>query len=73
MSSSETIAPIVNGEPLELPRGASITDLVAALGIEGRYAVEVDGRVVPRSEHLRFELVDGARVEVVAAIGGGAR
>jgi sulfur carrier protein len=41
------------------------------LEIRGRIAVEVNGELVPRSTHARHVLVDGDRVEIVHAIGGG--
>ena len=62
----------LNGQPHELPEGATLADLVAELGLTGkRYAVEIDGELVPRSEHAGRVLREGERVEVVQAIGGG--
>lgn len=66
----------LNGERREMPAGASVRDAALALGIEPSargVAVAVDGAVVPRSEHESRELRGGERVEVVNAIGGGAR
>ena len=65
----------LNGEPLELPDGASVGDAAKAAGVEpsGRgMAVALDGEVVPRGELDGTLLREGQRVEVVAAIGGGA-
>ena len=65
----------LNGEPLELPDGASVGDAAKAAGVEpsGRgMAVALDGEVVPRGELDGTPLREGQRVEVVAAIGGGA-
>ena len=65
----------LNGEPRELPDGASVGDAARAAGIEaaGRgVAVALDGEVVPRGELETTALRDGQSVEVVAAIGGGA-
>ena len=61
----------LNGENRELPAATSIADLIALLEVRGRYAVEVNGEIVPRSSHGEHRLNDGDRVEVVAAIGGG--
>ncbi|MGE0388325.1 MAG: sulfur carrier protein ThiS [Gammaproteobacteria bacterium] len=61
----------VNGEVREVRPGCPVADLVAALGITGRFAVEVNGAVVPRSTHAEVELQPQDRVEIVRAIGGG--
>lgn len=68
----------LNGEAYELeaPPGSGDTaclgDLVVALDLEGRrLAIEVNGELVPRSEHAAFRLAPGDRVEIVQAIGGG--
>ncbi len=62
----------LNGEALELPDGATVTDLLARLDLAGkRVAVELNLDIVPRSQHGETSLRDGDRVEVVHAIGGG--
>ena len=61
----------LNGESRELPATTTIAELIALLDVRGRYAVEVNGEIVPRSSHVEHRLVDGDRLEVVAAIGGG--
>jgi sulfur carrier protein len=61
----------VNGECRELPAGTSIADLIVLLAVRGRYAVELNAEIVPRSVHLEQRLHDGDHIEVVAAIGGG--
>lgn len=62
----------LNGEALELPDGATVTDLLTRLDLAGkRVAVELNLDIVPRSQHGATTLRDGDRVEVVHAIGGG--
>ena len=61
----------LNGEHRELPATTAISDLITLLAIQGRYAVELNGEIVPRSAHREQQLGDGDRIEVVAAIGGG--
>jgi sulfur carrier protein len=62
----------VNGETRELPAGTTVADLVADLASGAqRFAVEVNEELVPRSLHGDRLLVEGDRVEVVHAIGGG--
>ncbi|MFI5027671.1 MAG: sulfur carrier protein ThiS [Solirubrobacterales bacterium] len=67
----------LNGEPRELPAGASLADAVRVkLGGEldspRGVAVALDGEVVPRAEWAATALEEGRRVEVLAAIQGGA-
>ncbi len=64
----------LNGEPLELPEGASVEDAVRASGaVEGRgVAVALDGEVVPRAAWAATALAPGQSIEVLAAIQGGA-
>jgi thiazole synthase len=65
----------LNGETHELPAGATIADAAreAGAGEGGRgVAVAIDGEVVPHSEWGSTPLRDGAAVEVLAAIQGGA-
>ena len=62
----------VNGEPRSFDVLASVTDLVAALGLDGRkVAVERNLEIVPRSAYGRTALADGDRIEIVHFIGGG--
>ena len=62
----------INGEPREVPAGTTVADLVADLAARGqRVAVEVNEELIPRSLHVDHRLVEGDRVEVVHAIGGG--
>ena len=65
----------VNGESRELPARGSLEDAVRESGA-GRalrgVAVALDGEVVPRARWQATELTEGQRVEVLAAIQGGA-
>ena len=46
--------------------------VVNELGLsQGRYAVEVDGDLVPKSELALMRVVEGMTIEVVQAVGGG--
>jgi sulfur carrier protein len=64
----------VNGEPRELPAGATVTTVVELLdvvpGARG-VAVALNGEVVRRGLWPETELPEGARIEVLAAIQGG--
>jgi sulfur carrier protein len=64
----------INGARRELPDGATVASVVAALGNapDGRgIAVAVGGEVVPRAQWPNTELCEGANVEVVVAVQGG--
>ena len=65
----------LNGEPTEVPEAATITQLVELTGAgadQRGLAVAVAGEVVPRSEWDRTRVSEGASIDVVAAIQGGA-
>jgi thiazole synthase len=65
----------LNGEPLELDEGATLEVAVRESGVAGEtrgVAVALDGEVVPRAEWGSTALAEGQRVEVLAAIQGGA-
>lgn len=63
---------VVNGAAVELPAQTSIAALLRQQGMaERRLAVEVNGAVVPRSQHDTVQLKDGDRIEIIQAIGGG--
>jgi sulfur carrier protein len=38
---------------------------------KGRYAVEVDGELIPKSELSQLRIIEGMNIEVVQAVGGG--
>ncbi len=64
----------LNGEPRELPDGATVADAVREAGgdpLARGFAVAVGGEVVPRGQWGRA-LDEGEKVEVLAAIQGGA-
>lgn len=65
----------LNGERREVAASATVATLVELLSPRGGggrgVAVAVGGEVVPRGQWATTEVVDGAQVEVVAAIQGG--
>ena len=49
-----------------------VSELIRDLSLDGkRIAIERNGEIVPRSKHAATVLVDGDKIEVVAAVGGG--
>ena len=63
---------VLNEEPRTFAAGATVADLVGALGLgPRRIAVEVNRAVVPRTEYGSTVLHDGDTVEVIHFVGGG--
>jgi thiamine biosynthesis protein ThiS len=62
----------VNGEPQAAPRRCTVRQLLGTLDLDGRrVAVAVNRDVVPRSSFETHLLVDGDRIEILEAVGGG--
>lgn len=63
---------IVNGQPTQLPEGASVRALIEHLGLaKAATAAEVNASLVPRREQEKTTLREGDKVEVVTLVGGG--
>jgi sulfur carrier protein len=63
---------IANGAPTELPPGATVSDLLAALGLGAKWVVaERNGEAIPRAAMAATVLADGDRIELVRAVAGG--
>jgi sulfur carrier protein len=65
---------IVNGEEVEVDRGATVAGLLARLGHHtgrGGIAVALNGAVVPRSAWEATALAERDRLEVLGATQGG--
>lgn len=62
----------LNGEPRRLPAGATVLDLLAAVGRDPRtVAVERNGEIVRRADYGATPLSAGDRLEVVHFVQGG--
>jgi len=62
----------LNGEPKTLATQNTVLDLLQELALaDKRVAVEVNGDIVPRSQHATRELAEQDQVEIVVAVGGG--
>ncbi|RIK73093.1 MAG: thiamine biosynthesis protein ThiS [Planctomycetota bacterium] len=63
---------IVNGNPRDVERTATIASLLAELSLDPRQlAVERNLELVPRADHAATQLAEGDRLEVVTLVGGG--
>jgi thiazole synthase len=62
----------LNGEPLDVPPGTRVADVVASLKLRPEYvAVERNREIVPRARHADTLLVEDDVVEIVTLVGGG--
>lgn len=61
----------INGVETRLADALTVTALLHQLDMTGRLAVEVNQRIVPRSEFDSIKLHEGDKIEIVHAIGGG--
>ena len=61
-----------NGDRVDLPEGGTVEDLLAALGLGGRWViVERNGEPVERRAFASTILAEGDRLELVRAVAGG--
>ena len=62
----------INGKPQQIPPNITVENLIATLHLEGkRFAIELNGEIVPRNRHAATALGEGDKLEVVVAVGGG--
>lgn len=67
-----TVAITVNGKQRMLEAELSLQDLLQDLGMtKGRIAVELNGKIVPRSQFSSQRISNLDSIEIVQAIGGG--
>ena len=63
---------VVNGAQKHLEQPLAVSELILQMALAGRkIAVERNGEIVPKSAHGSTLLLDGDRLEIVAAVGGG--
>jgi len=63
---------VVNGDKRSVPAGHTLLSLLEDLGLEpSRVAIELDRRIVKRSEWGGVALAAGAKLEIVQFVGGG--
>ncbi len=69
---AETMTLQINGESRSVPHVDNIHDLLQRLGVgKDRIAVELNRKIVHRSEWGETALADMDRVEIVQFVGGG--
>lgn len=62
----------INGQLRQFHAPLSIAELLDELDLAGkRVAVELNGEIVPRSQHADVNAADSDQLEIVVAVGGG--
>ncbi|MEW9898287.1 sulfur carrier protein ThiS [Chitinivorax sp. PXF-14] len=62
----------INGQAQVFEAQLTLAELLTRIDLAGkRLAVECNGDIVPRSQHGDAVIVDGDRLEIVVAVGGG--
>ena len=62
----------VNGDTQRHDRGFALSELLDSMALTGKkIAVERNGEIVPKSAHSSTLVLDGDRLEIVVAVGGG--
>lgn len=62
----------INGQNVSAAAGITLAQLLAQQGFDAaRVAVELNGRIISRSDFDAVRLADGDTVEVVLFVGGG--
>jgi sulfur carrier protein len=63
---------LLNNKPEILFEGSTIKKLLEKNNMKNKYyAVEVNRKIIPKSDHETHVIKDGDRIEIVTAIGGG--
>lgn len=63
---------ILNGNNFPVDEPISVSELLRLLKLETqRIAIEINEEIIPKSEHIRHQIQEGDKVEIVRAIGGG--
>ncbi len=62
---------LLNGDPHSVAQNSTIENLIDNLKLEGKFAIEINQNIIPRSEFTGTQLHAGDKIEIVQAIGGG--
>ena len=61
----------LNGQPLQLPAGATLLDAAQASRVQPPFAAAVNLQFVPRSQYNQTLLQTGDQVELISPVTGG--
>jgi thiamine biosynthesis protein ThiS len=63
---------LLNNKPEKLFDGSTVKKLLENKNIKNKYyAVEINRKIIPKSDHETYIIKEGDKIEIIAAIGGG--
>ena len=62
---------LLNGDPHTIDQNYNVENLINSLDLNGKFAIEINQNIIPRSEYSSTKLRAGDKIEIVEAIGGG--
>jgi len=63
---------LINGQQNNINNNLTVKQLVIDLGYEEkRFALEINGQVIPKSEYAKKIIFENDRLEIISAVGGG--
>ena len=63
---------LLNNKPEKLFDGLTVKKLLENKNVKNKYyAVEINRKIIPKSDHETYVIKDGDRIEIITAIGGG--
>ena len=63
---------LLNNKPEILFDGSTVKKLLENKNIKNKYyAVEINRKIIPKSDHETYIIKEGDKIEIITAIGGG--
>ena len=62
---------LLNGSSYSVKDNCSLDWLIKNLELDGKYAIEINQNIIPRSQYSTKQVSNGDKIEIVLAIGGG--
>jgi|TARA_B100001996_G_scaffold64836_1_gene46797 thiamine biosynthesis protein ThiS len=62
---------LLNGSSYSVENNCSVDSLIKNLDLNGKYAIEINQNIIPRSQYSDKKINSGDKIEIVQAIGGG--
>ncbi|MEC7875179.1 MAG: sulfur carrier protein ThiS [Pseudomonadota bacterium] len=62
---------LLNGSSYSVKNNCSVDSLIKNLDLNGKYAIEINQNIIPRSQYSNKRINSGDKIEIVQAIGGG--
>lgn len=61
----------INGLEKEVERDYLLVTLLNDLEVKGRFAIEINGEIIPRASFQSRIILENDKLEIVVAVGGG--